>query len=969
MPEKNRIQKRIAEYKKFAGKFRKVSANDTLAKEKKKVNTSFAALAALMEQLDNESKANPAKKLSPDMLTQLDKLYGESLKSVSGLLKTAGENYGTLIRKKNLSPAENEEIISLRQTVNQYDYIKRKLSKDARTVAAAKKNKKAISMKALYEKSKINNSYGVKYADGTNEAGGQHSRMKLVLVNPAKQLVEGYFTPDSTMSGGSIEEANKVFNETKKKYGKKADFLTEELFKNYIRFIYNNNRGLTEDLTGNTMGKYAEMGYEKAVEVFNRRVDPDEEGQFLFENICRNEEQYHIFLDVANKYLGVLNVFGISGTAGISMKERNNRRNTAMSMMADMIGCPEAVAKSEDIKITIGGKKIKGTFMQKAKGSDIKKIGKDSDLLKVTPLSFENLELKKSVCDLQILDYICGNTDRSYTNLSYITKEVNGKVQVVGVQGFDNDTSIGDMDSENPNVTAVLLLKDIKVIRKERAEWIMNLNEDKIRQMFYGQDITTTQMDNMLYRIKVLQDKISDGRDFYANKSKGILDRSHLRTVDDKELDLLSVKNDLAVGTSLFASVVKHTGNKNLEDAEINSSEKVQASVRRIAYDSFAELDKILKNIESVDKKYQTGSPQYTEMRNKTRLLHEAIGGFGKKAYVFEDGVKKISADMKNIKKLIDDVDEAINDYRRYKINRNIIENKHNDDFTPHKLSRRELRWNYTEDNRIFISGLKREYEKMEQSLKEYNEFMAEKNRLKDEYNALEKSEKNEYSNLLKAKSDLIDYNDLFARTEDAVITDFMKWEKAKKEKKDKDATAAKMNLDIKLGFAVIGFPKKDADKLVDELGFFMGNKISESKEELFRRAVATQLIKAKKDAQNKGDKAGKYDKMVLDALKNVKVDGNDAVDNFMKTPELKDFANYYIRPFDINNAYNATIKSMNPDKKAHIGLRRALHSAGIEKDVALTASFNPVSMAVAFDKLNKLPVNDNSKKNIQRKI
>ena len=79
MPEKNRIQKRIAEYKKFAGKFRKVSANDTLAKEKKKVNTSFAALAALMEQLDNENKANPAKKLSPDMLMMLDKLYGESL--------------------------------------------------------------------------------------------------------------------------------------------------------------------------------------------------------------------------------------------------------------------------------------------------------------------------------------------------------------------------------------------------------------------------------------------------------------------------------------------------------------------------------------------------------------------------------------------------------------------------------------------------------------------------------------------------------------------------------------------------------------------------------------------------------------------------------------------------------------------------------------------------------------------------
>lgn len=50
----------------------------------------------------------------------------------------------------------------------------------------------------------------------------------------------------------------------------------------------------------------------------------------------------------------------------------------------------------------------------------------------------------KQIADLQALDFLCGNVDRHDGNFSFqISKD--RPPRVLGIKGFDNDTSFGDL--------------------------------------------------------------------------------------------------------------------------------------------------------------------------------------------------------------------------------------------------------------------------------------------------------------------------------------------------------------------------------------------------------------------------------------------------------------------------------------------------------------------------------------------
>lgn len=143
------------------------------------------------------------------------------------------------------------------------------------------------------------------------------------------------------------------------------------------------------------------------------------------------------------------------GHAGSGKKINVSRRNVATSRMAELLGVGNLVAKSETVEITDKqGNSYTGNLMTSAKGgkaakdiSDENTAGEDSKTLAKANKS-GGYQLKTAVsggfqrdlCNLQILDCICGQVDRHRGNF-LVTQGDDG--ELTGLQGIDNDAAFG----------------------------------------------------------------------------------------------------------------------------------------------------------------------------------------------------------------------------------------------------------------------------------------------------------------------------------------------------------------------------------------------------------------------------------------------------------------------------------------------------------------------------------------------
>lgn len=154
-------------------------------------------------------------------------------------------------------------------------------------------------------------------------------------------------------------------------------------------------------------------------------------------------------------------------------------KNCAMTAVAKALGM-NVIADSYKMNIVDKDKTIEGVFMEKADGVDLYNLPDPTKREKIIKNGFDDPRLLKSISDLQILDYICGNVDRHGGNLLYKLDEKGEKV--IGVVGFDNDSSFGSARKDkNEQQHLLMTIQNIKVIDENTAKAVMSLNEDKLR--------------------------------------------------------------------------------------------------------------------------------------------------------------------------------------------------------------------------------------------------------------------------------------------------------------------------------------------------------------------------------------------------------------------------------------------------------------------------------------------------------
>ncbi len=153
------------------------------------------------------------------------------------------------------------------------------------------------------------------------------------------------------------------------------------------------------------------------------------------------------------------------------------KRASAMTDVAMELGYPDLLANSYRLTLSRNGEKIPGVFIETA---DLDAVDKrnwtiDEPIFDMPESEFDNPRFLKSLADLQILDYLCGNIDRHSGNF-FVRQDISDpkKPQLIGVQGIDNDLSFGVVIG---GVQQLAKEYNLLVISSEMAEAILKLKK------------------------------------------------------------------------------------------------------------------------------------------------------------------------------------------------------------------------------------------------------------------------------------------------------------------------------------------------------------------------------------------------------------------------------------------------------------------------------------------------------------
>lgn len=145
--------------------------------------------------------------------------------------------------------------------------------------------------------------------------------------------------------------------------------------------------------------------------------------------------------------------------------------------------------------------------MKAASGVDISNLRDEDYAHKAADLTGgDNLGLK-SLADLQILDFICGNTDRHMKNIAYQFDPVTGKL--TGVQGYDNDTAFGDLIPEKDEYYGHMTrLRDMYFVSESMYKRLEALTPETLKFSLRGFGLTERELEAAGKRLTMVKEKI-----------------------------------------------------------------------------------------------------------------------------------------------------------------------------------------------------------------------------------------------------------------------------------------------------------------------------------------------------------------------------------------------------------------------------------------------------------------------------
>ena len=277
--------------------------------------------------------------------------------------------------------------------------------------------------------------------------------------------------------------------------------------------------------------------------------------------------------------------------AGVKNHARIDERNAAMSTTAELLGVSGVLCRSQTVRcVDEQGKLVEGTFMADAGGENPNDPSPKCAMLDGDDPLGNSKGCFKQIADLQALDFICGNVDRHDGNFSF--QMSNDKPpQVLGIKGFDNDTSFGDLVPTNGRkVNHMVGLDYMKAMSRSMAEKIKALDAETLKVSLRQYGLRESELDAAAKRLELMKRAITKGERYFANKriESTPTKRGYIRIVEDDEWQKLKL-SDLKTNykpwfkprqTNLFTyaeqhlRILKQDAAKKLENQQKNAAPK-----------------------------------------------------------------------------------------------------------------------------------------------------------------------------------------------------------------------------------------------------------------------------------------------------------------------------------------------------------------------------------------------------------
>ena len=331
----------------------------------------------------------------------------------------------------------------------------------------------------------------------------------------------------------------------------------------------------------------------------------------------------------------MVRVTAYTGDMRIQPGARVDSRNSAMSLVANMLGQPELLARSKPLTVVYNGKAFEGTFMELAKGTDRAHISQNDPIRNCTIESYNNAQLLKSIADMQIVDYLCCNVDRHGGNLTYIVDSSDpNHPKVTGVQGIDNDMSFGvrRMGGDKVLFDGTTPFNDILVISRSMADKVLDMDADKYFHSLRGQGLEEDACEAVVRRLRKLQNVIRESEEYFADKEPDYLERGKLRVVSDNEW--MDIGLEKLASTAELGNVFSRTDVFRRQVSRIPSAGSYKYAQGTVAKpldttQLISTLKTLLKNVNDQNPRLIRSSEQYTAMRLRLENLTEFLEATG----------------------------------------------------------------------------------------------------------------------------------------------------------------------------------------------------------------------------------------------------------------------------------------------------------------------------------------------------
>ncbi len=325
-----------------------------------------------------------------------------------------------------------------------------------------------------------------------NTAGSRMSSRETVeYVDENGKLRQGFFTPEKKR-GSRKKEADALLDRYIRTYPK---------YKKYFEKIKQSPRIYSG--IDNAADLYVRYG--------NKRYLMNElrtAGWVRVEDKARSEFEA-IFYKLGMDIQKLENTHGVLEDSGIHEGDELAKRSQAMNDVADALGFPDLLVRSRRVTVKRGDTNIPGIMMDAAEPDtvDPRNIPDKHPFFNMSKQEFDKKEMLSSLADLQILDYICGNTDRNAYNF-FLKMDFSDPAQpkLLGVQGIDNDNSFGAIKGDN--VLQLAAKKNLKVITGKMAQAVKDMTPEKLEELLQPYGFHNDQVSAAKKRLNALKGMI-----------------------------------------------------------------------------------------------------------------------------------------------------------------------------------------------------------------------------------------------------------------------------------------------------------------------------------------------------------------------------------------------------------------------------------------------------------------------------